>query len=1158
MTQLDVSTKSVQGVSDPLCKDAEFNEYSFCSSDGQFPQLPDKYSVDEDAGDKSVGIEAANDTDKVDVIDEERSAQTSSHDKSNYSTNQMHSSPASAAKTDVVENEDIDKYSNIAENQIAWRHCSPQRSPSLNPTSSAAPVTPSCKNSSMGSLDADARKGTIREDGLSASFDSASSERDDLAKEKNESLPSKLPPRSPGPVIRSPSKGKSFEAVEDSNMFMRGKRSGSFEFQPSSPKIAETIAIANSRAEKKLNELMLSLSTSKSGEGEQLENFLGSSEIGSTKKLSRGAFATASNSSEACISPKVSFEIDDDDEPDMSPQFNTPFGEGERSAAVEVQLSPRPTDKESMLEECSPRFLYGWAHSICSSEDKELKHDSSPDHISMDESLIQLKELFNERETANNIFRHITEQTKELNGVYDQNEDDDEHLDANDIADEVKNSMDVDRDHLRDAALILLRGTEKLYPFRLPEPSKRTRTFTRTVISADFGIFLRKISQVSGIDLPKISASSTPLANGEKSTDSCGVFEAIFGNSTDEFFINTIYFLYRASNKNKSTPIPSPPEDHGNVYQTDNAIIYDHSTSTDIMNYNSRPSTEEAEEDLCVTPNPSTVDRKNPYADCTTTKRRNRRSRTGQNFLEISTSVVFPTPPALQPYYNIPKNSPCPFEIAVWTAPTVVLNVLEYLGDPVAVCRIKMVNNFCSRIIAENEYQAMKVAVRLGGLPTYLRPAFWMWITLEKCSNLTIEVRPRNKAAEGDSSNNQNDQEEQQTQEPFYPATCDFIQLEQKGRESKWHHAIMRDVVRAFGNLPPHKSKGSRRKSIVRALVSWGRSHLNKSNPNPGGKETPIRSMTVSPSSRASRKHMSFDSLSLGQSDTVSDWGGISPVGSNMSSVGSLARTDSLDMVLGGNALSSDVKADLQKKLEAILNAMAAAHPGVGYCQGMDYIVAHLLRVLQETVEWNLPRGKLPPCVESAVIWAENKKVPLHETLVVEETIFQVMDTLMSVYGLRHMYWPELRCLKTCCRVFESIIEKKLPVLYDHFEHHELNIGLFALGWFQTMFLYIPSMPSKTINHIWDIMLVERSFKIFFRVGTAILFLSQPILLNNELEGMMQYLNTFPDATILTHDILINCALQIKITNSMLAEIESWVVMKNEVAHGLRDGGLQE
>jgi hypothetical protein len=76
---------------------------------------------------------------------------------------------------------------------------------------------------------------------------------------------------------------------------------------------------------------------------------------------------------------------------------------------------------------------------------------------------------------------------------------------------------------------------------------------------------------------------------------------------------------------------------------------------------------------------------------------------------------------------------------------------------------------------------------------------------------------------------------------------------------------------------------------------------------------------------------------------------------------------------------------------------------------------------------------------------------------------------------------------------------------------------------------------------MWDIWLVERSFKIFFRVGTAILFLSQPILLNHELEGMMTYLNTIPDATLLKPDILIACALNIKVTNRMLQEIEAEV-----------------
>jgi hypothetical protein len=37
---------------------------------------------------------------------------------------------------------------------------------------------------------------------------------------------------------------------------------------------------------------------------------------------------------------------------------------------------------------------------------------------------------------------------------------------------------------------------------------------------------------------------------------------------------------------------------------------------------------------------------------------------------------------------------------------------------------------------------------------------------------------------------------------------------------------------------------------------------------------------------------------------------------------------------------------------------------------------------------------------------------------------------------------------------------------------------------------------------------------------------------------MMTYLNTFPDATLLNPDILIACALQIKVTNRMLMELE--------------------
>jgi Rab-GTPase-TBC domain len=219
----------------------------------------------------------------------------------------------------------------------------------------------------------------------------------------------------------------------------------------------------------------------------------------------------------------------------------------------------------------------------------------------------------------------------------------------------------------------------------------------------------------------------------------------------------------------------------------------------------------------------------------------------------------------------------------------------------------------------------------------------------------------------------------------------------------------------------------------------------------------------------------------------------------------------------------------------------------------MDYVVAHLLRILQDTVRWSAATGKLPGVMLSAptahlradmmspdLSSQQRLKVynDIDRSFVVEEACFRVMDSFLSVYNLRHFYWPELRCLKTCCLVFERLIKIKLPVLADHFEHHELNVGLFALGWFQTLFLYLPSMPSATVCHMWDIWLVERSFKIFFRVGTAILFLSQPILLNHSLDEMMIYLNTFPDSTLLSPDILIACALQIKVTNRLLMELE--------------------
>jgi len=487
--------------------------------------------------------------------------------------------------------------------------------------------------------------------------------------------------------------------------------------------------------------------------------------------------------------------------------------------------------------------------------------------------------------------------------------------------------------------------------------------------------------------------------------------------------------------------------------------------------------------------------------------------------------------------FIVPESSPSPFEQTVSEAPRIVAAVLSFLGDPVAVCQMKKLNQTCRRIVSENEHTLMQDAVRSGGIDSKHRPAFWMHVSLEK-----------------------SDVSDRQFQ---FNGSEELNKLELSAEEGKWHHVIQRDVERSFGNMPPHKTGAKfRSDSIVEALVTWGQSRLMKRGVKGGGEPVPIpeigdekekvkRQVTNVSSPPWSDENKGFEDGGNvdNPTDTVSDSGAISTKETSNDAEETPVDASFEEIALCGNSLSADEKANLQKKLSFILHTLAASYEDIGYCQGMDYVVSHLLRNLEDTIRSKAANERLPAVISTGSslnvtsdIESLNKEID--SNLVIEETIVRMIDTFFVNYNLKHMYWPELRCLKTCCRVFERLIQIKLPVLADHFEHHDLNVGLFALGWFQTLFLYLPSMPSATVNHMWDIWLVERSFKIFFRVGTAILFLSQPILLNHELEGMMTYLNTIPDATLLRPDILIPCALNIKVTNRLLQELED-ELMKN-------------
>ena len=128
--------------------------------------------------------------------------------------------------------------------------------------------------------------------------------------------------------------------------------------------------------------------------------------------------------------------------------------------------------------------------------------------------------------------------------------------------------------------------------------------------------------------------------------------------------------------------------------------------------------------------------------------------------------------------------------------------------------------------------------------------------------------------------------------------------------------------------------------------------------------------------------------------------------------------------------------------------------------------------------------------------------------------------------------------LQDCVAVFDALVSERLPALHSHMTGEGLTVGMFCIGWFNTLFLIIDAMPHSTLLRIWDIFLFERSYKIVFRVALAILAVSETQLLaGGDLEGMMGHLNKFP-GDVLNANKLLPVALGIKLTVKQLRKLE--------------------
>lgn len=164
-------------------------------------------------------------------------------------------------------------------------------------------------------------------------------------------------------------------------------------------------------------------------------------------------------------------------------------------------------------------------------------------------------------------------------------------------------------------------------------------------------------------------------------------------------------------------------------------------------------------------------------------------------------------------------------------------------------------------------------------------------------------------------------------------------------------------------------------------------------------------------------------------------------------------------------------------RLRRVLTAYSWINAEIGYCQAMNIVVAALLMYVPIL---SLTR----PCADPSRYMNESQAFFLLSVL---------CDRLLPGYYSTTMYGTLLDQ-----KVFESLVEKTMPILWEHLGKSDVQLSVVSLPWFLS--LYINSMPLVFAFRVLDVFFLEGP-KVLFQVGLAILRINGEELLDVQDDG---------------------------------------------------------
>ncbi|KAI8393629.1 rab-GTPase-TBC domain-containing protein [Radiomyces spectabilis] len=160
-------------------------------------------------------------------------------------------------------------------------------------------------------------------------------------------------------------------------------------------------------------------------------------------------------------------------------------------------------------------------------------------------------------------------------------------------------------------------------------------------------------------------------------------------------------------------------------------------------------------------------------------------------------------------------------------------------------------------------------------------------------------------------------------------------------------------------------------------------------------------------------------------------------------------------------------------RLRRVLTAYSWKNPELGYCQAMNIVTSALLIYTSE----------------EQAFWILN-------TLV--DRMCPGYYRQMDVRLMHHFYSTSMYGALLDQIIFEQLVEKTMPLLWNHFKKTDVQLSVACLPWFLS--LYINSMPLLFAFRVLDCLFMEGP-RILFQIGLAVLKLNGEELLQTKDDG---------------------------------------------------------